>query len=285
LFSPDHDHALVEAGGTKELIFRIRRGPDSQDQFMRLPEVVINADVLMPGHRYSMPEQRTAIPLNIDQFPVPAAASPDLAVLLDGDDALRFGRPLVAIPDGPFTVECWINADEFASRVGVISRAESSEFGLFANGGRPHFSVHLDGKYAEAQASTTLKPGSWHHLAGVFDGQEVRMYVDGKLEDRAAGKGKRTANKLPLYIGADTDGDGRAVSFFKGRVDSVRVSDRALYTGQSFTPERRPGTADGTLLLLNMDAMFGLSAWNESPEGRKAPAGDAVGTPVLVPAE
>lgn len=285
LFSPDHNHALVGAGETRELTFRIRRGPNALDQFLRLPEVVINADVLMPGHRYSMPEQRTNMPLNLERLPVPAAASPDLALSLDGDDALRFERPLVAIHDGPFTVECWINADEFDARVGVISRAENSEFGLFANGGKPHFSVHLNGRYAEAQAATRLRPGTWHHLAGVFDGAEVRLYVDGKLESRARGQGKRTANKLPLYIGADTGDDGRAVSFFKGRIDGVRVSDRAVYTDESFEPERRPGAMEGTLLLLNMDALFGLSAWSEAPDGRHTPTGDAVGTPILVPAE
>lgn len=285
LFSPDHNHALVDAGGTRELTFRIRRGPGTLDQFMRLPEVVVNADVLMPGHRYPMPEQRTAVPLNIDQLPAPAAASPDLAIALDGDDALRFRRPLVAIPDGPFTVECWINADEFGPRVGVISRAESSEFGLFANSGKPHFSVHLNGRYAEAQATTRLTPGTWHHLAGVFDGEQVRLYVDGRLEGRAAGMGKRTANKLPLYIGADTDGDGRAVSFFKGRIDGAHIASGARYAEASFDPVRRPAAADGTLLLLNMDALFGLAAWSESPDRRMAPAGDAVGTPVLVPAD
>lgn len=285
LFSPDHNHSVVDAGGTKDLTFRIRRGPDSLDQFMRLPELVVNADVLMPGHRYSMPEQRTVLPLNLERLPVPGAASPDMALQLDGDDALRFDRPLVAIPDGPFTVECWVNANEFASRVGVISRAESSEFGLFANGGRPHFSVHLNGRYSEAQATTRLDSGMWHHLAGVFDGEEVRIYVDGKLEGRAAGKGSRTTNKLPLYIGADTDGEGRAVSFFNGRVDGVQVSARAVYTGESFEPRRRPESAEGTLLLLNMDAVFGLSVWAEGADGQKAPLGGSVGAPALVPAE
>ena len=285
LFSPDHNHALVPAGETKEMTFRVRRGPDSLDQFMRLPELVVNADVLMPGHRYSLPERTTEFPLNIDRLPVPPAASPDLAVLLDGEDAIRVDRETLAIPDGPFTVECWLNADEFASRVGVISRAESAEFGLFANGGKPHFSVHLDGKYAEAQAAAKLSTGIWYHLAGVFDGAEVRLYVNGKLEGRAAGKGKRTMNKLPLFIGADTDGEGHAMSFFNGRMDGVRVSNRAVYSGEAFTPERRLAPIDGTLLLLNMDAMFGLSPWSEASGAAARPVGTGVGSPVLVPAE
>lgn len=285
IISPDHNHALVEAGGSREMSFRIRRGPDAIDQHMRLPELIVNADVLMPGHRYTLPEQRTLLPYTIVRLPVPVASAQETALLLEGDDALRIERSDLLLPDGPFSVECWINADEFGPRVGVLSRAENSEFGLFANGGKPHFSVHLDGRYAEAQSSDRLQPGTWHHLAGVFDGAEVRIYVDGKLTGRAAGKGKRTSNKLPLYIGADTDDGGRPVSFFRERVDAVRIGRGVSYSGESFAPARRPAATTESLLVLNMDALFGLAAWSESTDNPSRPIGSGVGTPQIVPAE
>lgn len=285
MFSPDHTHAVVQPGATRDLLFFARRGSESIDPLLRTPDLIIHADVLMPGHRYALPERRIAIPLNLDAVPPPQQATPELALHLDGNDALRFTQGEVSIPDGPFSVECWLNADEFSSRVGVISRAETSEWGLFANRGRPHFSVHLNGRYAEARADTTLRPGTWHHVAGVFDGSEVRIYVDGRLAGRAAGKGNRTANKLPLFIGADTDGNSAAMSFFKGRIDGVRIGTGAAYSGESFTPARRPTPQKGTLLLLNMDAMFGLSAWNEREDGTMRPIGSATGSPVLAPAD
>ncbi len=285
VMDPDHRHATVEPGKAAEFSFRFRRGPDGIDQFFRPPTLGINTDVHMPGHRYSLPERALPVPLGIEALPVPGIASPDLAIMLDGNDALRLDRPFVEIPDGPFTVECWINADRFAPRVGLISRAESSEFGLFANGGRPHFAVHLNGKYVQAQSSVTLSPSTWHHVAGIYDGTECRVYVDGKLTGSARGPGQgatRTMNKLPLMIGADTDGDGQANSFFEGRMDAVCISAGTCYAGDSFEPSRRAAAAPGTLLLMNMDAMFGLSPWTQTPGG---PVGTAVGIPALVPAD
>lgn len=285
LFSPDHTHAIVEPGGTRDLVFRARRAGESIDPFLRTPELVIHADVLMPGHRYAMPERRIEIPLNLDAVPPPPQATPDLALGLSGNDAVRLAPGEITIPDGPFTVECWINADSLPSRVGVISRAENSEWGLFVNNGRPHLAVHLAGRYTRAESTTPLKTGQWHHLAGVFDGREVRMYVDGTLRARSAGQGPRTVNRRPIYIGADPNRDDAPMSFLTGRIDSVRISTGAAYTGEAFTPSRRLAPAEGTLLLLNMDALFGRSPWTELPGGRARPIGSLVGSPVLVPAE
>lgn len=285
LFSPDHTHAIIEPGGSRQLTFRARRAGDSIDSLLRTPDLVLHTDVLMPGHRYAMPERRIAIPLNLDAVPPPRPATPDLALHMSGTDALRVAPGEITIPDGPFTVECWVNADSFSSRVGVISRAENSEWGLFAGGGRPYLAVHLAGRYARAEAQITLKTGQWHHLAGVFDGREVRMYVDGVLRARAAGAGPRTTNSMPIFIGADPNNAGAPMSFFRGRIDSVRISAGAAYTGETFTPSRRLPPAESTLLLLNMDALFGRSPWSETSDGRARPIGTFVGSPVLVPAE
>ncbi|MBX3405999.1 MAG: metallophosphoesterase [Phycisphaeraceae bacterium] len=285
LFSPDHTHAIIEPGGSRQLTFRARRAGDSIDALLRTPDLVLHADVLMPGHRYAMPERRIAIPLNLDAVPPPLAATPDLALHLSGTDALRLAPGEVTIPDGPFTVECWINADSFSSRIGIISRAENSEWGLFVNNGRPHMAVHLSGRYIRAESQTPLKTGQWHHLAGVFDGKEVRMYVDGVLRARTAGQGPRTANRRPILIGADPNSDNAPMSFFRGSMDSVRISSGAVYTGETFSPSRRLTPAENTLLLLNMDALFGRSPWTETPDGRARPIGTLVGSPVLVPAE
>ncbi|MEZ5974012.1 MAG: hypothetical protein R3E96_03950 [Planctomycetota bacterium] len=47
------------------------------------------------------------------------------------------------------------------------------EFALSLDEGHPGFFVHLDGKYAIAQAKdVTLERNRWYHLAGVFDGQK-----------------------------------------------------------------------------------------------------------------
>jgi hypothetical protein len=168
-------------------------------------------------------------------------------------DAIPVPAASVDLPDGPFTVEAWLNARSFADRVGLVAKTEGSEFGMFVSKGQPHFSVHVDGAYAALTAAAPLPTGSWHHVAGVFDGKEIRLYVDGQLVGRRAASGKRTKNRLPLMLGADVDAQGRATSPFDGLLDEVRISTGARYQGDSFVAERRHTSDDETILLFHCD--------------------------------
>ena len=121
----------------------------------------------------------------------------------------------------------------------------------------------------------------WTHLAGVFTGSEVRLYVDGKLIDSKPGKGKRTRNRLPLFLGADTNESGQATRPFLGKVDEVRLSKGAKYDSD-FTPARRFSPEDDTLLLHHFDRRFGPFLLDHSVSSAKATLGSKSN---LVPAE
>ena len=163
-----------------------------------------------------------------------------------------------------------MRADSFASRQGVVAKTESSEYGFFANNGQPSFAVHLNGRYVEPRApESILRPGQWHHLAGVFDGSQVRLYVDGALVASAEGEGPRTTNELPLVIGGDVNRSGSATSTLNGLLDGVRLSRGARYVGERFQPARRHVTDADTVLLLAMDGSLGPWIFDTSPSGRR----------------
>jgi 3',5'-cyclic AMP phosphodiesterase CpdA len=280
---PDHGHTRIEPGAESIVRFTLLRSPGGADEWYRPIEMVVNTDVLMPGHRYSLPEQRVEVPVDASAVaPEFSAAGPEQVLGLDGDDALRIDPGEVILPDGPFTLECWMRADRLEGRTGLLCKTEGSDYGIFVSDGKPHFSVHLDGKYitAEGQAGQ-LSTGRWYHVAGVFDGAAVRIYVDGKLVSSKAGSGKRKTNDLPLMVGADVTGAGAATSHFTGRIDAVRVSKRALYAGDSFTPDRRPVADLDTLVLTNMDGRFGRGIWGASGAGPRV-VGRAIGSPRLL---
>jgi hypothetical protein len=281
--SPDHNHARVAAGMSAEFEFSVLRPAGHADPFTRRLEAVVDADVLMPGHRYALPTRRLAIPLTLENLPAPEVSASEVAMAFDGDDAVVIDNAAINLPDGAFTLECWFNADRFAARTGLLCKTENADYGIFVNNARPHFSVFLGNDYVTARApKAILTPGTWHHVAGVFDGAEVRLYVDGTLVDTAKGAGKRKTNTLPLVIGADVGGDALPTSFFKGRIDAVRLSTGAQYTGAAFTPVRRPGLADATVILSNMDGIVAGGLWLERP---RAIVGEQIGAPRLVPAE
>ena len=280
-FSPDHDHGRVKPGASVTLEFAVERPAGGADDFFMPLELVVNADVLMPGHRYALPEKRVEAPLD-DSRLVPSVAAVDRALRLDGDDAVMVADAELPLPDGPLTLEAWFRGDDFKGRTGLVCKTQGSDYGIFVSDGRLEFSVFVGQAYAAAKSGKpVLESGRWHHAAGVFDGSEVRLYLDGRLIERTAAAGKRKTNKLPLVIGGDVDnaGGGAVVSHFRGMIDGVRLSSAARYSGDAFTPVRRVSLDADTVLLANMDARLGRRL---TVEGPRRPTATMQGRPALV---
>lgn len=76
--------------------------------------------------------------------------------------------------------------------------------------------------------STVLTANKWYRLAGVWDGTNNYLYINGVLETSAA----RTfrANTKDTQIGAQASGAGGTIAsfFFKGNIDDVRIYNRPL---------------------------------------------------------
>jgi len=265
LCTPDHDHGQIKAGESRSFTFKVRRPAGSLDAAFGTLMIDVQMEYLAPSFRYPMPVASLVVPMRANLSP-PAVAT-NMALSCDGqDDHVKVPSTGLTVPDGPLTLECWMKADEFGRRVGLVTKTEDSEFGIFVNRGVPMFSIHLDGSYVEPKAEqVTLKAGRWYHVAGDYDGEFVRLYVDGKEVAKLAGKGKRRTNGLPLIIGGDVGRRGEANSFFDGLIDEVRISTVARYRGEAFTPQRRFEADDKTALLLHMDGMVGPWLYDESP--------------------
>lgn len=265
--APAHHHAVLQPGETTTLEFDVYR-MEGLDAAFRPLEASLRTDYLAENARFGIPEVRADVPLAVE-LPAPPRPSVEVAASFDGkSDHLRVESATIPLADGPMTLECWVKGRSFSDRVGLVTKTEGSEYGFFVNRGVPTFSIHLDGSYAEASAGRPiLADHAWHHLAGVYDGSEVRLYVDGELVDRVERAGSRKASGLPLMLGADVTGAGGAMSHFDGLIDAVRLSEGARYDGDRFEPERRPSADARTVLLLNMDGAVGRWLYDESGRG------------------
>jgi large repetitive protein len=65
-----------------------------------------------------------------------------------------------------------------------------------------------------------VNDGQWHHVAGVYDGQRVALYVDGVLEGSMTASGSLALCAEPLWLGNNPGARGE---WFKGALDEVRL--------------------------------------------------------------
>lgn len=73
-------------------------------------------------------------------------------------------------------------------------------------------------------AGTNVNDGSWHHIAGVYDGQTKRLFVDGELVETKSFIAVIQSSSYPVCIGENNQETGR---HFHGSIDEVRISSVA----------------------------------------------------------
>ncbi|MDP7070920.1 MAG: metallophosphoesterase [Phycisphaerales bacterium] len=264
---PDHLHETIAAGEEVIIPFRItHEGP--LDAAWRFPRFASSALMQSGDRQWTV----TARPHALSGRPVGVtAAGPGGSLrLTGGSDAVLVDDARIPLPDGPLTLEAWIRPSDLSGRRALMAKTESSEYGIFASDWRPEFHVWLDGGYRTASSETPLEPDVWQHVAGVYDGSELRLYVDGLLVGSVEGSGARGTNDFPLIVGGDPNERGGPQSGMAGHLDDLRLSSVARYAGASFTPDHALVADEETLVLLPFGSArgpFALDATSNNAYG------------------
>ena len=88
------------------------------------------------------------------------------------------------------------------------------------------------------------------HVAGVYDGRNVRIFINGKLQpDAAETENPHKASPFDFIVGADPNGQNKPHQFFRGTIDEVRISKVARYQ-EDFTPSNDDFVPDAATLIL-----------------------------------
>jgi hypothetical protein len=125
------------------------------------------------------------------------------------------------------TLEAWVFPTTTADWRTVMLKEGTSglTYALYGSNdaGRPAGYVRIRSDVA-ANGGAALPINTWSHLAVTFDGGAVRLYVNGTLAGTATAAGTIESSALPLRIG----GNSVWGEFFSGRIDDVRIYNRAL---------------------------------------------------------
>jgi O-glycosyl hydrolase len=126
------------------------------------------------------------------------------------------------------TLEAWVRPTALSGwRTVILKEAATEEvYGLYASqdGPSPLGAVRIGGFYSTATSGATVPLDSWSHLASTYDGQFLRLYVNGTEVASVPAAGTVEVSSGALRIG------GNAIwgEFFAGLIDEVRIYNRAL---------------------------------------------------------
>jgi hypothetical protein len=141
------------------------------------------------------------------------------------------------------TVTAWVFPDVAPEGFKVVASRQVQELlhpdqfylGFGPQGGQMHYKWHLgtdnNGALVEGDIYTgTPASNRWIHMAGVYDGSIMRLYIDGVEIGSQPLTGRILVDDNPVTIGGEENGsESRVVDGeFDGRIDEVRLYNRAL---------------------------------------------------------
>jgi hypothetical protein len=94
--------------------------------------------------------------------------------------------------------------------------------------------------------------GKWYHVVGVYDGEKTKLYIDGKLVLDSKGQSGDINYPDHAFLVIGVYKDDNEHDPFKGRLDEIRLYDRALSEAevlQNYTAEGLPVEPAGKLEL------------------------------------
>jgi hypothetical protein len=152
----------------------------------------------------------------------------------------------VSIPDSPLldslttsiTVEAWIKVNQLTVNsdwVGIVTKGNSSwRLQATSEANTVTFSVNGASPNQDLTGGQNVNDGQWHYVAGVYDGANMSLYVDGTLDVSQPATGSIAQTSDPLCIAANAQAYVLSCSciepgyFFNGLIDEVSIYNRAL---------------------------------------------------------
>ncbi|MFW5756832.1 MAG: glycoside hydrolase family 2 TIM barrel-domain containing protein, partial [Tangfeifania sp.] len=152
------------------------------------------------------------------------------------DDWVEFYRhPSLDITGNEISIGFWVKPFEIPQPNEFFMKGKY-QYGIrMENPETLEFYVH-SGERVSAKAKVGDNfYGNWHHIAGIYDGEKLKLYVDEELVAETEFSGNISSTPFPLCIGreAETQDQGEhSGRLSKMVIDEVKVFDKAVSVGE-----------------------------------------------------
>ena len=148
-----------------------------------------------------------------------------------GDFVVVANSAALNFPSG-MTLEAWIFPTSTQTSWRSILHKEKDAYYLHASSPdgsmRPAGGAIFGGKEQYSASNNAIPANVWTHIATTYDGDVLRIYINGVQVGSRNVAGSVEANDRPLRIG----GNSYANQFFQGSIDEVRIYARALSSAE-----------------------------------------------------
>ncbi|MEZ4156368.1 MAG: LamG domain-containing protein [Candidatus Paceibacterota bacterium] len=129
------------------------------------------------------------------------------------------------------TVAAWIKTDATGTYQQIIDKDNTSDKRVWqfrvTNSNKVEFIPFNASTNGSKVGDITVTDGVWHHVAGTWDGSDIKVYIDG-VQDGSGSSfsgSLRTGQTNNIAIGQLSGGQGNT---FNGTIDDARIYNRAL---------------------------------------------------------
>ena len=144
-------------------------------------------------------------------------------VHVDNDQEFKIGDRI--------TVSAWFKIDGFDRKWQTIVAKGDNSWRLQRNFEYPTLEFACSGlsvpgmQWGSLFGTIHAADGQWHHVAGVYDGSKIYLYLDGALDASSQASGTIGRDNQPVHIGHNAQMPDR---FWRGMIDEVRIHNYAL---------------------------------------------------------
>ncbi len=122
------------------------------------------------------------------------------------------------------TLAAWIKtANTVAWRSLIRKQDYTWRFSKDGTGTNLYFAGNGLSENYQISGTVNISDGTWHHIAAVYDGNNIIIYVDCKLDVSKNASGSINTSTAPVYIGRDTDSYDPEIL-----IDDIRIYNHAL---------------------------------------------------------